>query len=228
MDAPQPRQKLETGTNLPRHRHAAPYAALVLNGGYVEAGDSGRMAAGAGAVVMHDAFHAHLNRSVADGTQVLNLALVAAADHLPALAVIADPDGVARAAERDPALAAQMLLLQLRPMIQASADWPDALAAALVADGGLCLGAWARAHGLAAETLSRGFVQVFGVTPSRFRLEARARRAWRELARGEAGLAALAAETGFADQAHMSRAVKALTGYSPGAWRRSNRFKTAA
>jgi AraC-like DNA-binding protein len=46
------------------------------------------------------------------------------------------------------------------------------------------------------------------------------------VAHGEAALAAVAAEAGFADQAHMNRAVKALTERTPGVWRGSNRFKT--
>lgn len=64
---------------------------------------------------------------------------------------------------------------------------------------------------------------MYGVTTSRFRLEAGARRAWQAVAHGEA---AVAAEAGFVDQAHMNRAVKALTGRAPGVWRGSNRFKT--
>jgi hypothetical protein len=35
------------------------------------------------------------------------------------------------------------------------------------------------------------------------------------------------AAAGFADQAHMSRAIRVLTGATPGNWRRSNSFKTA-
>jgi AraC-like DNA-binding protein len=34
-----------------------------------------------------------------------------------------------------------------------------------------------------------------------------------------AGLAEIAAPAGYADQAHMSREVKAFTGRSPGPWR---------
>jgi transcriptional regulator GlxA family with amidase domain len=41
-------------------------------------------------------------------------------------------------------------------------------------------------------------------------------------------LARIAAEAGFADQAHMTRALGALTGRCPGHWRRSNKFKTAS
>ena len=77
----------------------------------------------------------------------------------------------------------------------------------------------------AAEHLSRGFGRVFGVTPQRFRLETRARAALADLS-GPATLAEVAALHGFADQAHMTRSVRDLTGATPGAWKRSNSFKT--
>jgi hypothetical protein len=40
--APAARQALAALLRLPSHRHADPCAALVLAGGYVEAGDAGR------------------------------------------------------------------------------------------------------------------------------------------------------------------------------------------
>jgi AraC-like DNA-binding protein len=46
------------------------------------------------------------------------------------------------------------------------------------------------------------------------------RRAWLALA-GPGSLADIAARTGFADQPHMTRAITALTGASPHAWRRA-------
>ncbi|MET3667922.1 helix-turn-helix domain-containing protein [Caulobacter sp. 1776] len=55
----------------------------------------------------------------------------------------------------------------------------------------------------------------------RRRVEARARRAWALITGTMDTLASIAAETGFTDQAHMTRDVKALTGKAPGAWRRA-------
>jgi len=46
------------------------------------------------------------------------------------------------------------------------------------------------------------------------------------MAAGGSSLAEIAAVAGFADQSHMTRAVRALTGQTPGDWLRSNRFKT--
>ena len=103
------------------------------------------------------------------------------------------------------------------------------LAAALICNPQLAIGSWAAAHGLAAETMSRGFRRVFGLTPASFRAEARTRRALAEIIGSAESLASVAVLSGYADQAHMSRATKALTGQAPAYWRwRSNPFKTDA
>ncbi len=209
-----PFQTLSAGGRLERHKHARAYAALVLSGGYVEAGDRGRFHARTGQVLIHGAWESHMDAISVAGARVLNLPL---ADPCAfGLGEVGDPDAVARAAERDPAEAARVLAGEMRPLDAAFDDWPDRLAAALRRDAGLGLEAWARANGLTPETVSRGFRQAFGVPPRRYRAEQRAVQAVRALtARGDPP-AALAAELGFADQAHMSRAVAALTGLAPG------------
>jgi len=219
------RQRLAPEGRAPRHRHAHGYAALVLAGDYVEAGDGGRRAVSPGDVILHGCFEAHANRFGRRGAWVLNLPLPD--DWQPGVpfATVADGDVIARLAEADMPQAVACLLDQLAPAGPAPLDWPDILAADLSADDRLCLGDWARAANLAPGTVSRGFRQTYGASPARFRSEVRARRALRRL--GETiPLAALAAETGFADQAHLTRAITALTGRTPGAWRRSNPFKT--
>ncbi len=211
--------------SIPRHRHDQGYAALVLSGGYEECGSRGRFRVGPGDVLLHGAFDAHLDRFQGEGTEILNLitddpALGSGIGH------VADADSIVRAAERDLAEAAACLREQLCETRRSAEDWPDILARDLLDDPDCRLDAWARAHGLAAETVSRGFGKVFGVTPASFRAEARARRALMLIASSDAPLVAIAASTGFADQAHMSRATRTLTGAPPTAWRRSNPFKT--
>jgi len=211
---------------LPRHRHVHAYAALVLAGGYEECGSRGRFRVGPGDVLLHDAFDAHLNRFQGKGAQVLNLVV----DGRPVdfnLGRVSDPDAIARIAERDACAAAIQLRSQLCELKSIVGDWIDLLALDLLNNTNRRLEDWAAGHDLASETLSRGFGKVFGVTPAAFRGEARARRALAMIADGSTPLAAVAAETGFADQSHMSRAVRALTGLPPNAWRRSNSFKTA-
>jgi AraC-like DNA-binding protein len=209
-----------------RHRHALPYAAIVLRGGYEEAGERGRYRLREGDVLLHDAFDAHCDRFEAGTCEILNLHLPF--DYLPPspFARVRDLDGVVRRARRDAREAAAHLLGHLEPVDARARDWPDELAAALWMQPRLSLGAWARAHRLSRESVSRTFGRIWAVTPARFRADVRARKAWRAIVSTAAPLAALAADVGFADQAHLTREVIQLTGRSPGAWRRSNPFKT--
>ena len=227
MTHPPARQTVAPGC-LPRHRHAQGYAAVVLAGAYEEAGDRGRRRVSAGDVVVHQPWDAHLNRTPR-GAQVLNLPLAwpGPAAFGAAFGRVDDPDALARTAERDPGEAARRLLAEFRPAPAASGDWPDRLAAALAEVDALALRDWASALRLSPEHLSRGFGKVFGVTPQRFRWEARARAVLGDLAQSPLSLAELALAHGFADQAHMTRAVHALSGRPPGAWRASTAFKTA-
>jgi AraC-like DNA-binding protein len=210
--------------SIPRHRHGRPYAALILSGGYEETGSLGRYRVRSGEVLLHRSFDAHLDRFDSSGAGVLNLLL----DDEPAygLAYVADPDSITRTAEQDLGAAAKTLQAQLRPIQTAVTDWPDLLARDLIDNPELRLDQWARRYGLAQESVSRGFKQVFSTSPAGFRAEAKAQTALSRIASSAATLAEVAAEAGFADQSHMTRAVTALTGRPPGYWRTSNRFKT--
>jgi len=217
------RERWSAGTRIPRHRHARAYAAIVLSGGYEESGSQGRFRVHAGDVLLHGAFDAHLNRFDA-ACEIQNLPLDGIAVACSA-ARVRDVDAFARLAERDPREAAASLLDQVLPAASEAPDWQDRLAFDLLDDPGLRLDAWAATHGLAQATLSRGFARVFGVSPGIFRAEVRTRRAVTALATTDLPLARIASATGFADQAHMTRAVSALTGQPPGRLR-SNGFKT--
>ena len=106
-------------------------------------------------------------------------------------------------------------------------DWPDELAAALMRNPSLKLSRWGEANGIAPWTLSRDFGLVFGVSPETFRARARARHALKRIRDTHAPLASIAVQLGFADQSHMTRSVKQLTGITPQAWRSAaNGFKT--
>lgn len=198
---------------MPRHRHAQAYAALVLAGGYVEAGDRGRMRMQPGQVVVHDAYEAHQNYFSSSGAVVLNIPLMEKLDVVTG--TIADPDAIARLAERDIRDAACALKDAMRPLDALLSDWPDELAAALAATPDLRIEDWATQMGLAPQSISRGFRRAYGVSPKRYRVEQRALRAIRNLRNWSGTLAALAAESGFADQAHLAREVVALTGFTP-------------
>jgi AraC-like DNA-binding protein len=214
------------GELIARHCHPTAYAAVILKGGYEEAGFEGRRTVCAGDVLVHHAFDSHLDRIGPRGADVLNIMLPAGSltDDVCA-GHIADPDALARLHRSDPLAARAMLIDQFRPALAPAADWPELLRQRLSQAVPLSLARWASEQGLARETISRGFSSLYGIPPAAFRREARARQAWRRIVSEATPLAAIAADTGFADQPHMTRAVAALTGRTPGAWR-SHSFKT--
>jgi AraC-like DNA-binding protein len=177
-------------------------------------------------VVLHDALEAHRNRFPSAAT-VLNISLPDKYAFQPGLGRVDDPDALVRIAEKNEAEAAAVLLSVAQTQEPACHDWPEELAAALLQDPSLNLTAWSETNGISPWTLSRGFAQVFGIAASAFRARTRARQAWKAIQTTDTALAAIAAELGFADQSHMTRSVKNITGKGPHAWRSAaNRFKT--
>jgi AraC-like DNA-binding protein len=220
------RQRRSGSTRLPRHRHQDSYLALVLSGGYEEAGDRGRHRVHAGDVVVHGAFEAHLNRYESAGAEVLNLVLPYWLEPAAPVMRSADSDFAVRLAENDPLEAINFLLSTATPIRATASDWPDELALAIAHNPLLRLGTWARRYELAEATVSRGFRQVYGLSPSAYRLQIRGRMAWRKALVGRESLSQLSMETGFSDQAHMTRAVGLITGRTPGSWRRQGSIGT--
>jgi AraC-like DNA-binding protein len=74
----------------------------------------------------------------------------------------------------------------------------------------------AAALGVSPYQLSRRFSASVGISLTQYRNRVRVSRALSRLEAGERDLAGLAAELGFADQAHLTRAVKAAAGFPPG------------
>ena len=77
----------------------------------------------------------------------------------------------------------------------------------------------ARATGTSVSQLARALRQGLGTTPGHYVLNARLREARRRMEDNGASLKMIAADCGFADQAHLSRAFKARYGLPPRAWR---------
>lgn len=67
--------------------------------------------------------------------------------------------------------------------------------------------------------LSRAFPRELGVSLTRYRNRVRVARALDRIEAGEPSLATLAADLGFADQAHLTRTVRDHVGYTPAALR---------
>jgi AraC-like DNA-binding protein len=203
---------------LPRHRHRDAYVALVLSGSYVEAGVGARVRAQPGTLLAHAPWEAHQNAFAGRDVEVLNLPVPAGTRI--AIGQVDDVDEVARVAARDPVAAASLAVAGARAAQALScSDWPDLLAADIAAGRVTSFKRWAAAHGLCPPSLSRGFRKAFGVSPKRYRYELQVARAAALLPDWPGSVADLAAASGFADQAHFSRGVTALTGTPPGRWR---------
>ena len=223
------RQRLPCDDQFPRHRHRSAYAAVVLAGRYLEASELGRRWLGPGDVALHAPFAAHLNRISAAGVSILNLPVTGIGGTADSFGCATDPDAIARLARDNAADAAALLQSMFRPTPAQGLDWPDRLALELAVNPALPLADWARQQGLSPETISRGFRAMFGVTPKRMRYEVRARRALHAVTDTHDPLVQIALETGFADQARMTNAVRDISGRPPGFWRiASSAVKTGA
>lgn len=203
-----------------RHRHETPYATVLLSGSYEEAGDAGRVIASAGEVLLHAPFSCHRNHILHRQTRVIDLPLPFDGHRWPARARIADPDAIVVLCERDPAAAVACLIEQIEPLEIAGESSAERLAFALNDNPTMAIGEWAQERGLSREHLSRQFRAAFGVSAASYRMENRAREAWFSIVNSRDSLAMVAVDAGFADQAHMARAIHCLTGRTPGQWRR--------
>jgi transcriptional regulator GlxA family with amidase domain len=74
--------------------------------------------------------------------------------------------------------------------------------------------------GVSPYRLSRAFPHTLGISLTKYRNRVRVGRALDRVERGEPSLAALAADLGFADQAHLTRTVREHLGYAPTGLRR--------
>jgi AraC-like DNA-binding protein len=202
-----------------RHVHKRAYAALILSGCYEEAGDSGRHRVQAGDVVLHEAFEAHLDRFPTAGAVVLNVPLPAQYASRPGVASVNDPDAIVHLVEAGDSEAAALLLWSTEIRQRDFQDWPDELAMSLTQNASVSLSGWSEAKGIPRWDVSRSFAKIFGISPSAFRARARTRQAWRAIRTTDTPLSAIAAHCGFADQAHMTRSVKTMTGRCPSVWR---------
>jgi AraC-like DNA-binding protein len=108
-----------------------------------------------------------------------------------------------------------------RPTDSADRAWVTAAREAIAADHPASHGLFplARLLGVSPYRLSRAFTGELGVSLTRYRNRVRVSRVLQRLEDGERNLAALAADLGFADQAHLCRTIRAQLDHTPTALR---------
>ena len=175
----------------------------------------GRWTIEPGQLVAHASFECHDNLVARSGAWVLNLPVSAFAT-LPPVFTVSDPDAIISAVRSGLPVAPYLQPIGVLP--PRYDDWPDMLAARLRLEP-ISIAAWASEARLSPSTVSRGFHAAFGVTPAKYRLENQTLQAMRLIATTAESLAAVATICGFADQAHLSRAIRSTSGHTPRAWR---------
>jgi len=208
----------DAGDTLRTHRHDGAYAALVLDGSYVEASADGPVECTPGTLVLHPRWHAHGNRFGRNGAKVINLDL---GEVFPvgagglALRVLR----VANLVEASAVFARAHHHLDdlLRACVRADApalhDWQPAFLHELQ-HGDLPVSVLARRAGVSLAHASRSFLRSHGMPPQLLRRELRCRQALAMLG-GDAALAEVAAASGFSDQSHLNRTLRLATGATP-------------
>lgn len=87
-------------------------------------------------------------------------------------------------------------------------------------DGRLSVSDMAATVGLSESWFSNVFKQTTGKTPLQWQLAKRIDRACDLLSASDATVAGIAAQLGFTDQAHLTKAFRQIVGETPAAWRR--------
>ncbi|WP_426240543.1 helix-turn-helix domain-containing protein [Pararhizobium sp. DWP1-1-3] len=78
--------------------------------------------------------------------------------------------------------------------------------------------------GLSQSYFSHAFKASTGLPPHQWQMKARIERAKQLMLKGEIPMSVVAAETGFADQAHFTRVFRKTVGATPATWSKSQRF----
>jgi len=231
---------------VPSHAHTRPYFCYVSAGGFREVGVGGSYVASRGALVFHPAGETHSDEFGASGGRCFNIEIsdelgvarepgvvrgraVRYAAELyremrewdAASAVVAE--GLTRALvarvgfdldvavsrERRPARRASVDLSRAIDRLRADPCNPPSLAT-LASDAGLD-----------ALAFARSFRKQYGCGVGAFVRAERVELAKRALAESARTVSAIAAELGFADQAHLTRVFRDATGWTPAAFRRA-------
>jgi len=208
------RTRHDRGAVLATHRHRAPYAALVLDGEYIESSLDGPLPCRPGSLVLHPPYHAHGDRFGRLGASAINIELpndrfVFAASAWQVHDLREAREVFARCPRRLP----ELLACATPQTAAVVPDWQGELLRGM-AECDDEIGTLARRLGVSAEHASRALTRTYGMSPQALRREARWRHALQLMA-GNASLAEVAAAAGFSDQSHLHRIVVAHAGCTP-------------
>jgi AraC-like DNA-binding protein len=214
-------ETLEPGVVIARHRHLHAHATLVMAGVMEQVGYAGRVIVQAGDILLEPTLGCHYYRVGAAGAELIRFRW----PHNMSFGSVlsgCNIDEIARLVVTDLPSAILALREQLvsAAQIRPAEDWVDKVALRLRA-GDTRVADIADEFGVRRETIARGFRLAYGVSPIKFRVELRWRDALLRTWFGDEPLCQIAADTGFADQAHMTRTISRGTGRSPAAWRRA-------
>lgn len=213
------------------HRHAAPFATIVLSGGYVEVSDGVPEFCRGGTIVVHDAGEEHADHFSSD-TRCLNVELPRAPslrgsvglDH-PELrdavqsvveSFYGDSRGLTGAVGR-----LQSVLLRRSIESCERPGWLKRVLDDFPWAESVPLREAAASAGVHATHFSREFRRYVGITANEFRARARMRLASKLLLTTTSPLARVALRAGLSDQSHLTRLFSERLGLSPGAYRRT-------
>jgi AraC-like DNA-binding protein len=212
---------LPVGHDLPRHQHFEAYATVVLEGSFEQVGYAGRYVVSAGDILIQPTLDSHGSRMMSAGIRLLRLPWSRDSTFGGVYRGL-DVDSIRRAAAAhidDAALCLGQLLLGARLASSLLSDWEDIVLLRMRVEPSLTVQGLAEELHLSREALSRGFRRCYGASPVTFRTDMRTREAWLRITGTHDPLSAIASDTGFADQSHMTRAVRALTHDTPSSWR---------
>jgi AraC family transcriptional regulator len=230
------------GTVVPSHAHAHPYFCYVSAGEFEELGNAGSYVATRGTLVFHPAAETHSDEFGGAGGRCFNIEVGGEVD------LARDPGVVRGAAVRYAAelyremrawdAASALVAEGLAAALIARADFDasrvepaprkargDIARAAERLRADPCnpppLALLAEESGLNALSFSRAFRRRFGCGVGAYLRAERVEMAKRALAESKKTVSTIAAELGFADQAHLTRVFRDATGWTPAAFRRA-------
>lgn len=212
----------------PLHRHAEARLIVFVEGTYTERAFEQAANFTPGDFVIRPGYFAH--DGIADaGTCYVRLGLTpeAANGHFSVYGWCARRGRVSLAALReltfDPAAGDAILAGSTTFALETPAPKApmEMIAAALCSEDSDQLAALADAHRLRPWELTRAFKSTFGLSPNRYRQQARVQRALKLMAETETPLPQIAVEAGFADHSHLCRALRRATGRTPSQVRRA-------